>query len=95
MIACLFLGLEYGILVGLAVNITFVLYSSARPPVSIERNRLPSGDAFIFTPSRGLQYPAAEYVREKIMKDCDRKDSTVIIHGKYVRSIDSTVAKVC
>lgn len=94
LVACLFLGLEYGILIGLAVNIAFVLYSSARPPVSIERNKLPCGDTYIVTPSRSLQYPAAEFVREKIIKHCDRSNSTVIIHGKYIRIIDATVAKV-
>lgn len=94
LVACLFLGLEYGILIGLATNITFVLYSSARPPVTIERNKLPCGDTFIVTPSRSLQYPAAEFVRERIINHCDRFNSTVIINGKYIRNVDATVAKV-
>lgn len=94
LVACLFFGLEYGILIGLATNIIFVLYSSARPPISIERNKLPCGDTFIVTPIRSLQYPSAEFIREKIIKHCDRFNSTVIIHGKYIRSVDATVAKV-
>lgn len=94
MVCCLSFSLEYGILIGVAVNIVFVLYSSARPPISIERNKLPCGDAFIVTPSRSLQYPSAEFVREKVIKDCDRFNSTVIIDGKHIRSVDATVAKV-
>lgn len=92
LLACIFLGLEYGILVGLAVNIVFVLYVSARPSIEIEQDLLPQ--VFLVTPSRSLQYPAAEYIREKIMKECNCSDSTVVINGKYVKSIDTTVAKV-
>lgn len=95
LVSCLWIGLEYGILIGLAVNIVFVLYSSARPKISIERNKLSCGDTFVVTPTRSLQYPSAEFVREKIIKECDLFNSTVIIHGRYVRSVDATVAKVC
>lgn len=93
LIACLFLGLEYGILVGLATNITFVLYSSARPSVTIERYKMSCGDTFVVAPSKGLQYPAAEFIREMIIKHCDRPNSTVVIDGTYIRGVDATVAK--
>lgn len=35
-IACLVLGVEVGILVGIAVNLLFILYSSARPYVALQ-----------------------------------------------------------
>lgn len=92
--ACVFMGLEYGILVGLGTNIVFVLYSSARPPVYIERLKLSDGDIFLVAPSRSLQYPAAEFIREKIMSDCDGTNNVIVVDGKYIRSIDATVGRV-
>lgn len=94
LLACLFLGLEYGILVGLGTNIAFVLYSSARPPLYVERLKLSDGDIFLVAPSRSLQYPAAEFIREKIMSDCYGTNNVIVVDGKYVRSIDATVGRV-
>lgn len=34
---CLAIGVEYGILVGVGINIVFLLYPSARPTVYVER----------------------------------------------------------
>lgn len=36
-ILCLLIGVEYGILVGVAINIVFLLYPSARPNVRVEK----------------------------------------------------------
>lgn len=90
--ACLFLGLEYGIVIGVGINLLFILYPSARPPVKIEEEKLPQGDVFIITPSRNLHFPAAEYLREKVMRK-SKNASTIVIRGKYMSSIDATVAK--
>lgn len=37
-VLCLAIGVEYGILVGVAINIVFLLYPSARPSVHVEQN---------------------------------------------------------
>jgi sodium-independent sulfate anion transporter 11 len=34
-IACLGIGLDYGMLLGIGVNLMFILYSSARPKVQV------------------------------------------------------------
>lgn len=36
-IFCLVIGVEYGILVGVAINIMFLLYPSARPGIHVEK----------------------------------------------------------
>lgn len=36
-VACLVLPLEIGILVGIGVNLLFILYHAARPKISIEK----------------------------------------------------------
>lgn len=92
--ACIFIGLEYGIVIGIGSNLLFVLYTSLRPPITIEREKLPEGEVFIVTPSRGLQFPAAEYIKERILKDCNCSKATVVIDGRYINNIDATVARV-
>lgn len=37
LIACLALGVEMGIMIGVAVDIAFLLYFSARPGIQVER----------------------------------------------------------
>jgi len=39
-IACLVLPLEYGILVGIGLNILFILYHAARPKITIENQEV-------------------------------------------------------
>ncbi|KAJ8978076.1 hypothetical protein NQ317_000634 [Molorchus minor] len=73
-LCCLLISLEYGILIGIATNVLFVLYSSARPKLDIER---PSGDVYIVRLKTGLHFAAAEYVREMILKRCIVEKSTV------------------
>ena len=94
LLSSLFLGLEYGIIIGIGTNLLFILYNSSRPPVQIEREKFFTREIYLVTPSRELQFPSAEYVREKIMKDCDCIDVPIVIDGKYVGNIDATVAKV-
>lgn len=93
LVSALVLSLEYGILIGLATNMAFLLYASARPPLTIEKSRIHSRDVFVVTPSRSLQYPAAEFIRERVMKECNQEKNVIVIDGKYIRNIDSTVAK--
>ncbi|KAB0793487.1 hypothetical protein PPYR_13107 [Photinus pyralis] len=93
LLASLLVGLEYGILIGICSNILFVLHSSARPSIEIEREKFPQGDVFVVTPSRSLQFPSAEYLREKVIQDCYDPKVTVVLNGKYINNVDATVAK--
>lgn len=90
----LFLSLEYGIIIGIGTNLLFVLYSTARPPVSIHFEKLTKSEVCIITPSRNLHFPAAEFLNETVMKSCTNENYTVVIDGKYMSDVDSTVAKV-
>lgn len=93
LVASLFLGVEYGILIGIASNIVFILYASARPSVSLEKTHIGFKDVIIVTPTQSLHFPAAEYVRHKIIDQCE-KEFEVVIDGKFIMHIDMTVAKV-
>ncbi|XP_031353794.1 sodium-independent sulfate anion transporter-like [Photinus pyralis] len=93
LVASLIIGLEYGILIGIGSNIIFLLYSSARPSIEIEREKFPQGDVFVVTPCRSLQFPSAEYLREKVIQDCYDPKVTVVLNGKHINNVDATVAK--
>jgi sodium-independent sulfate anion transporter 11 len=93
-ISTILLGADYGLLIGVAVNIIFVLYASARPKFDIDNEKLSNGqgNAVVITPKDTLYFPAAEHLRDTAL-DLEGDNITVIINGKYVRSIDITVAK--
>ncbi|KAK7870324.1 hypothetical protein R5R35_003712 [Gryllus longicercus] len=92
---CLFVGLEFGIISGIAVNLLFVLYDAARPRVSIQCSKVHSHDVLLVAPDYSIVFPAAEFVRKKIIKKCIELDNKaiVILDGRYMRHIDATVAK--
>ncbi|KAJ8959232.1 hypothetical protein NQ318_022495 [Aromia moschata] len=90
MLACLTLGLEYGILIGVGTNAVFLLYATARPKFDVARQE---ADTYVVTPKTGIYFSAAEYLREYVLTKCVGEKTTVIIDGKYVGNIDATVAK--
>ncbi|KAL0278534.1 UNVERIFIED_CONTAM: hypothetical protein PYX00_000336 [Menopon gallinae] len=94
-IGCLLLGLDYGILVGIAVNLVYILYNAARPVIHTENISVNDHNVLLVRPEQSLSYPAAEYVRDNIMKMCVKEtvDTTLVVDGRRMHSIDSTVAK--
>lgn len=95
-VACIFLGLEYGILVGIGINLIFVMYASVRPHVSIELEKV-SGTLVAYVELRDdLRYSSAEYLKERIIKFVEKNSSLkiVVIGGANIYDIDSTVGLV-
>ncbi|XP_018407693.1 PREDICTED: sodium-independent sulfate anion transporter-like [Cyphomyrmex costatus] len=96
LLCCLTIGLEYGMIAGIAVNLILLLYFAARPGLLIEE-RIVDGLTMLFvSPKQSLSFPAAEYLREQVMSWCDKKEPTrlpVIVEGRHVLRIDATVAK--
>ena len=63
---CLFWALEYGILVGVGIQILLILYHVARPSVNVDLRALngASNGQFLFvTLDRALVFPSVSYVR--------------------------------
>ncbi|XP_076763779.1 sodium-independent sulfate anion transporter isoform X2 [Xylocopa sonorina] len=95
LLSCLAIGPEYGMIAGIAVNLILLLYFAARPGLLIEE-RVVDGLTILFvSPKQSLSYPAAEYLRERVMSWCDRRTGTipVVVEGRHVLRIDATVAK--
>ncbi|OAD61937.1 Sodium-independent sulfate anion transporter [Eufriesea mexicana] len=95
LLSCLAIGPEYGMIAGIAVNLILLLYFAARPGLLIEE-RVVDGLTILFvSPKQSLSYPAAEYLRERVMSWCDSRGGTipVVVEGRHVLRIDATVAK--
>nr|XP_024214091.1 sodium-independent sulfate anion transporter isoform X3 [Halyomorpha halys] len=101
LIACLFLGLEYGMIVGITVNLLFILYNTARPSVTLQWvwdthvTQVNDTEVLLVTPTQSLVFPASDYFREVIVGTSLTRGvpPKVIIDGTHIQYIDSTMAK--
>lgn len=95
-IGCLFLGLEYGILCGVGMNLLSILYTTSRPNIVVRLLNVCNRDILLITPQQNLLYSAAEYFRLKVLESAvcySESKILIIINGEFINSIDSTVAK--
>ncbi|KAH8417090.1 hypothetical protein KR222_002956 [Zaprionus bogoriensis] len=94
-IACLVLQLESGILIGIGINVVFILYNAARPKLNIEILLTQSGTEYLMiTPDRCLIFPSVEYVRKLINKHSERQNLPVVMDATHVYGADFTTATV-
>ncbi|KAK7870317.1 hypothetical protein R5R35_003707 [Gryllus longicercus] len=91
-LACLFFGVEVGIVVGIAVDIAFLLYFNARPRVTVERMKGPSGPYVLVTPGSGLLFPAVDFVRDAVARASAEADPEAGGGGRRGRAQRATVA---
>ncbi|XP_012255327.1 sodium-independent sulfate anion transporter isoform X2 [Athalia rosae] len=97
-VACLVLQLEIGILVGIGINVMFILYHAARPKISVEELVSRRGAEYLMlTPDRCLIFPSVDYVRNLVTKYSRRGRSLatpVVIDCTHIYGADFTAAKV-
>lgn len=95
LIACLLLGLEFGILIGIGLNVIFLLYTTSRPKIQFEIIKASQRDIMIVVPDQSLIFSAAEHFKYKVLKHVLQNPTilAIILNGEYVQSIDATVAK--
>ncbi|KAL0278308.1 UNVERIFIED_CONTAM: hypothetical protein PYX00_000163 [Menopon gallinae] len=94
-VLCLLIGVEYGILVGVAINIVFLLYPSARPNVRVEKTMTIEGAEYLLvTPGNSLYFPAVDYIRASVSRAASKEGSIpVVIDCRYVLGADFTAAR--
>ncbi|XP_078043152.1 sodium-independent sulfate anion transporter isoform X1 [Augochlora pura] len=90
---CVFLKLEWGIIIGIILNILMLLYFSARPSIQTEIQQVEAGSVIRVTPEEALTFPAAENFRTSIMKLSEESPSNVLLDCRNLKRIDVTVAK--
>lgn len=101
LVACLFTGLEYGILIGIGVNLLLMLYATSRPNINFEFIKTSKCVAIMASTNQNLLFSSAEYFRIVLMKkvvDLTEKEQThfdlVVINGNAIHDIDITVIRV-
>ncbi|XP_015784957.1 sodium-independent sulfate anion transporter [Tetranychus urticae] len=98
LLSCLFIGLEYGIGLGVTFSLLVLLYLMARPRISIVMRKTPCGDVFLYVkPDRSVLFPSVEYMKVKISKaidsyGCSTKHLSIVIDGEHMFRADSTFA---
>lgn len=94
-VSCLVLPLECGILIGIGINVIFILYNAARPKLSMEVLLTKTGIQYIMiTPDRSLIFPSVEYVRKVVNKQSERMNMPVVVDATHVYGADFTTATV-
>ncbi|GAB0095086.1 sodium-independent sulfate anion transporter [Sergentomyia squamirostris] len=94
-IACLALPLEMGILLGVGLNMVFILYHAARPKMTVETLLSPGGTQYLMiTPDRCLIFPSVDYVRNLVTKHSRKKNLPIVIDCSHVYGADYTAAMV-
>ncbi|XP_018332419.1 sodium-independent sulfate anion transporter-like isoform X2 [Agrilus planipennis] len=93
LLCCLLWNLEYGILVGIATNLSIVLYFSARPPIVLDFRQIDDKKVYLVVPETSLLFPAAEHLKEKLLTACQESESLVVLDGCRIKFIDATIAK--
>lgn len=94
--SCLLIGLEIGILIGVAVNLVMLLISSSSPDVELEHHTIGEHELLVLTPSQSLNFSSADYFRGKVVKHVVQHPTIhyVVIDGHYITSMDTTATKV-
>jgi sodium-independent sulfate anion transporter 11 len=99
LICSLLLGLEFGILTGIAVNFLISIYRISRPKIIFDLEKINGIDVLTVTPNQSLNYSSAEYFKAVVIKAYLQGYSNaqiIFINGKFFNdSIDVTVVKVC
>lgn len=94
-IACLVLPLEMGILLGVGLNVIFILYNAARPKLTTEILTSPGGNEYLMiTPDRCIIFPSVDYVRNLVNKQSMRNSIPVVIDASHIYGADFTAATV-
>lgn len=94
LIACLFLGLDYGIIVGVGLNVLFILQKTARPNITHEVRHFGAAELVFVTPDQSLFYSSSEHFRSFLTKIANKYGTAewIVIDGRHINHLDATVA---
>ncbi|XP_014279762.1 sodium-independent sulfate anion transporter [Halyomorpha halys] len=88
LMSCLALGVEIGLLIGVLMGVTHLVYKSSRPPLNIKTGK----EVVTISGRNGLYFPAADYFNDQIQKYACGFE-VVFIDVSTFSGIDFTAAK--
>ncbi|CAK8675131.1 sodium-independent sulfate anion transporter-like [Clavelina lepadiformis] len=87
---CCFWHIAYGIMIGIGVSLLVLLAAHVRPKAKTEK----TGDITTIKIGRGLDYPGAEYIEDKLQDEADKGDcKIVILDCENVTNLDYSAAE--
>lgn len=97
LLACLVLGVEIGLLVGVALSGIHLLVLWARPKTVVKIRELDGIQYIRIQPNAGLYFPGIDHLREKVNVAAREANYQVpvVIDCSKIAGIDYTAAKVC
>ncbi|XP_022178528.1 sodium-independent sulfate anion transporter-like [Myzus persicae] len=97
-VSCLIFDVELGLLFGICVDLLCVLYRSARPSISIEKETNSGCVKWVVRPSSGLLFPAVDFMRQRIIAEMSssersNKPKLIIVDCVHFDKTDFTAAQ--
>lgn len=94
--SCLLIGLEYGILIGVASNLLILLLSTSRPNIDLDKVIVGDHEILLITPNESLMFSSADFFRYKATKYIIQNPDIqcIVINGELMQNIDMTAMKV-
>lgn len=93
---CTLVSLQVGILVGVAVNLAMLIYSTGQPKIQISHIRSPRADYLLVTPDRSLVFTAMDNflskVRKTLVNHRDPYAKPLVIDLRHVPVVDFSTA---
>lgn len=90
---CLLVGVELGILIGVATNIALLLIYAARPDIYIEKSQENNGTEYTrVKPSSSIHFPGVEHFRTAVLQAAETH-LPVVIDCTFMQTTDFTTAK--
>ncbi|KAJ1527169.1 hypothetical protein ONE63_008700 [Megalurothrips usitatus] len=94
--ACLGLGVEVGLLLGVALDLAHLVYLWARPPLTVQLCKAGWGEYVAVRPDAGLFFPAMTVVRDAVLRAANEEGAgalPVVLDCSSFRSLDYTAVK--
>ncbi|XP_034242350.1 sodium-independent sulfate anion transporter-like isoform X2 [Thrips palmi] len=94
--ACLGMGVEVGLLLGVALELAYLVYLWARPPVTVQLCKASWGEYVLVRPDVGLFFPAVGVVRDAVLLASTQEGAgglPLVLDCAHFRNLDYTAVK--
>lgn len=96
LISGLYGGIEIGLIAGVVINLSFLIYLWMRPSLGISKYQGAYGDYIVVTPNLGLLYPAVTYLETQMHRKLNKEpfvNLPVAVNCTFLQNFDYTAVK--